>query len=283
MPIAELTDVSSYYELAGKGDPIVLLPGLGATAHIWDSALVHLAESFSVVRFDNRGVGRSVCKRQPVTLNDYSADLVELLDFLQLDRAHVLGLSLGGMIAQRFAIDHPSRVNRLVLVSCANRFGPYLREMLAVIGQAVRRFPARVYARTMSLLTVGPPYLDTDPSRINMHVEEHMKRAIPRSAVAQQLRCLAASDPNPSEYDIHAPTLVIAGEHDVLIPHCYAEQMANDIPGSRFVLVSKVGHNPFKECPERILPTIVDFLQGGESNAVDQEIHVHKNRLTDAW
>lgn len=271
MPVADLTDVSSYYELAGNGDPVVLLPGLGATAHVWDSALTHLTESFSVVRFDNRGIGRSVCKRQPVTLSDYSADLVELLDFLQLDRAHVLGLSLGGMIAQRFAIDHPSRVNRLVLVSCANRFGPYLREMLTVIGHAVRRFPARVYARTMSLLTVGPPYLDTDPSRINLHVEEHMQRAIPRSAVAQQLRCLAASDSNLWEYDIHAPTLVIAGEHDVLIPHCYAEQMANDIPGSRYVLVTKVGHNPFKECPERILPTIIDFLKGDAPKEIVQK------------
>ncbi|MEE9212362.1 MAG: alpha/beta fold hydrolase, partial [Phycisphaeraceae bacterium] len=115
MPFVELTDVRCYYELRGKGDPLLLIPGLGNTCRIWDPIAADLAEHFCLIGVDIRGVGQSVAKRQPNTLRDYTADLVELLDHLQVVRTHVMGLSLGGMIAQRFAIDHPDRVSRLVL------------------------------------------------------------------------------------------------------------------------------------------------------------------------
>jgi len=114
MAWAELSDVRCYYELHGEGEPLLLIPGLGGTCRLWDPIAPHLANDFSLILIDNRGIGRSVPRRKLRTLADYSSDIAELLDTLQLDRAHVLGLSLGGIIAQRFAIDHPSRVDRLV-------------------------------------------------------------------------------------------------------------------------------------------------------------------------
>src|SRR5215216_5896611 len=136
MAWAELSDVRCYYELVGEGDPLVLIPGLGGNCRVWDPIAPLLAEHFNLILLDNRGLGRSVARRKPRTLADYSSDLAELLDKLQLDRAHVLGLSLGGIIAQRFAIDHPSRVDRLVLVSCAARFTSYLMRITALLGHS---------------------------------------------------------------------------------------------------------------------------------------------------
>ena len=121
---ADLTDVRCYYELLGSGDPLVLIPGLGTTCALWDCVAAELANSFSLVMLDNRGMGRSFVKRAPQTLSDFAVDVVELMDHLQLDRAHVMGLSLGGIIAQQLAVDHATRVDRLVLVSCSNSFGP---------------------------------------------------------------------------------------------------------------------------------------------------------------
>src|SRR5687768_5260871 len=112
---ADLTDVRCYYELLGTGDPLLLIPGLGATCALWDGVTSDLSKSFSLILFDNRGIGRSVAKRAPQTLTDFAVDIVELMDHLQLKRAHVLGLSLGGIVAQQLAVDHPSRVDRLVL------------------------------------------------------------------------------------------------------------------------------------------------------------------------
>src|SRR5437773_4371679 len=125
MAWAELSDVRCYYEVVGEGDPVLFVAGLGGNCRVWDPVIPYLAQEFSCILTDNRGLGRSVARRKPRTLADYSADMAELLDKLQLERAHVLGLSLGGIIAQRFAIDHPSRVDRLVLVSCAERFTAY--------------------------------------------------------------------------------------------------------------------------------------------------------------
>ena len=260
MPFAELTDARLYYELNGEGDPLILVPGLGADCRFWDTIADDLLKHFSLIRVDNRGLGQSVPKRRPTTLRDYSADLVELLDYLQIERAHMLGLSLGGTIAQRFAIDHPSRVSRLVLVSCADRFGPYLCEVASLVGQSLRWFPKKMFAQMMEILGGGPMYFDADPQRLERRLEEIGQANVRRSAVVRQLRCLTASDPDPQEYHISAPTLVIAGEYDTLIPHCYVRRMAEAIPDSRFMLIPDAGHNPFLECPQKVLPSIIEFL-----------------------
>jgi len=270
MPLAELTDVRCYYELSGQGDPLVLIPGLGCTCRSWDPVRDELGEHFTLVCLDNRGMGRSVAKRQPHTLGDYSADVVELLDHLQLDHAHVLGISLGGIIAQRFAVDHPERVNRLVLVSCAHRFGPYLWEIAGLVGQSLRYFPAKLFTRTLEILGGGPAYLDAHPESIDQKVAEVAKNPVPRHALARQLHCLAASNPEPEDYRITAPTLVISGEHDSLIPHYFARKMADVIPDSRFMLIPDAGHNPFTECPDQVLPPIIEFLSAAEP-APDRE------------
>src|SRR5947207_13087468 len=117
---AELSDVRLYYEVIGEGAPLLLIPGLGNTCRVWDPVSPELARHFSLILVDNRGLGRSVARRKPRDLSAYSTDYCELLNALQLDRAHVLGLSFGGVIAQRVAMDHPSRVDRLVLVSCTD-------------------------------------------------------------------------------------------------------------------------------------------------------------------
>jgi len=152
MAWAELTDVRCYYEVLGQGEPLLLVPGLGVTCRTWDLVVPELARHFTLIMVDNRGLGLSLPKRPPRSTADYSTDLLELMDYLQLDRAHVMGLSLGGIISQRFAVDHPSRVERLILVSCADRFSPYLRQTALMLRHALRRFSWEEFARAIELL-----------------------------------------------------------------------------------------------------------------------------------
>ena len=260
MPWAELSDSRCYYELLGQGDPLLLVPGLGATCRVWDPIAPELSEHFTLILVDNRGIGRSVARRKPRTLADYSADLVELLDEWQLDRAHVLGLSLGGIIAQRFAVDHPNRVDRLILASCTDRFTTYLRRMAMLLGQSLRHFRRRDFAQTIDLLGTAPFHLDENTEELDRRLDEKCRNPVPARAMATQMRCLLCSEIDEDQYRITAPTLVIAGEHDALIPNCYAKRMADKIPGSRFVLLRGAGHNPLAETPGRVLPLIVNFL-----------------------
>jgi len=189
-----------------------------------------------------------------------------LLDYLQVDRAHVLGLSLGGVIAIKLAAEHAGRINRLVLALCTDRFTPYLREVAMLLGQTLGGLRRDAFARTVEVLGSAPEYLDAQPHLVAERVRQKREQRVPAREVARQLRCLAASQIDLERDPITAPTLVIAGEHDVLIPSCYARVTARRIAGSRFVLVPGAGHNPLAERPGEVLPEVIGFLKGRSSS-----------------
>jgi pimeloyl-ACP methyl ester carboxylesterase len=264
MAWAELTDCRAYYEVIGEGEPLLLIPGLGATCRLWDPIVPELARHFTLIMLDNRGMGLSKPKRKPRSLADYSTDYAELLDYLNVDQTHVLGLSLGGIAAQRFAVDHPQRIKRLILMSCTDRFSPYLLQITQLLGHSLRWFPRMLFLQTMELLATAPLYLDEHADEINRMLKEKCVDPVPKSAMATQLRCLLRSELEPDDYRITAPTLVVAGQYDALIPSCYAKIMADKIAGSQFVLLKGAGHNPLTEMPDVSLPVVVKFLHDGE-------------------
>ena len=264
MAWAELTDCRAYYEVIGEGEPLLLIPGLGATCRLWDPIVPELARHFTLIMLDNRGMGLSKPKRKPRSLADYSTDYAELLDYLNVDQTHMLGLSLGGIAAQRFAVDHPQRIKRLILMSCTDRFSPYLLQITQLLGHSLRWFPRMLFLQTMELLATAPLYLDEHADEIDRMLKEKCVDPVPKSAMATQLRCLLRSELEPHDFRITAPTLVVAGQYDALIPSCYAKIMADKIPGSQFVLLKGAGHNPLTEMPDVSLPVVVKFLRDGE-------------------
>ena len=269
MAYAELSDVRCYYELLGDGEPLLLIPGLATTCRLWDSIVPELSQHFTCIVVDNRGMGRSIARQTPHSLSDYVSDHIELLDHLQLPRAHVLGVSLGGVIAQHLAIDHPSRVDHLVLVSTASFFTPYLRRMASLLAQGLRHFKPENFLRMMELLATAPEFHDAHEQLVEQRVQSKCAANVSRRAIGTQLRCLASSEKKPEEYRIEAPTLVIAGEYDPIIPSCYARKMADLIPGSQFELIEGAGHNPLVDDAARVAPMIVEFLNDTGLEAVE--------------
>lgn len=265
MPFANLSDVRLYYEVLGQGEPLMMIPGLGGTCRTWDLVASQLAEQFTLILPDNRGIGHSVPKRQARNITDFSSDLIELLDELQLDRVHLLGISMGGVIAQKMAVDHPSRLNRLVLMSTAHRFGPYLRDIARLLGHSLHRMPRWLFHRTVELLGTAPSFYDRQAEDRSLSTTPVDPVEISRSALRTQLKCLAAEQVVDGDYSITAPTLVLAGEYDALIPNCYSRALAQMSPGSRFQLISGCGHNPASEQPDLVAPLIADFLNSSET------------------
>jgi pimeloyl-ACP methyl ester carboxylesterase len=284
MAWADLTDVRCYYELHGRGDPILFIPGLGATCEVWRPA-AELAKDFCLIFSDNRGVGQSIPKRAAVNLSCFTSDLVELLDFLQLDRVHVIGMSLGGIVAQRLAIDHPSRVDRLVLISSAHRTTPYLKGVSSLLAVALRKMPWEFFVRTIEVLGTAPQFIDANPKEFERRIGERSDCRGCREAVARQLQCLADDGGETDVSRIAAPTLVLAGEHDALIPSTYARQMAGEIPDARFELIEQTGHNPLSERPREVIERIARFLKSQEpaSSGVTEEESgtIHAWRLSE--
>jgi pimeloyl-ACP methyl ester carboxylesterase len=258
MPHVRLADCSLYYAERGGGPPLLLLMGLGGSHRSWgEPFLSALAGSFTLFALDHRGTGSSTRGTAPYTIPQLADDAVGALQVLGLARAHMLGLSMGGMVAQELALRHPPRVAGLVLASttCGGsraiwpsaegrrqfREGLRLGESLwpAVVTDAFaadnRPFLARIAFDT---LTAG-----TTPS-----VFAEQARAIARFSTWERLP------------QIGAPTLVLAGDHDRLIPPVNARILAGRIPGAEGAIVRDTGHCFVWEAPERAAAEIVRFL-----------------------
>jgi pimeloyl-ACP methyl ester carboxylesterase len=155
----------------------------------------------------------------------------------------------------------------LVLVSCADTFSPYLRQMTGLLAHSLRRLPMEMFVRTVELLGTSPEFLDSHRDVVEQRVSAKCRSRISATAVGNQLRCLAASENDPVHDRIFAPTLVIAGEYDPIIPGCYSKRMAEKIPHSEFFLVRGGGHNPVVDHPRSVLPPIIEFLRQEDDTA----------------
>lgn len=233
-----------YYEVHGEGPPLVLVMGIGYDSTLWTIAQVPaLSQQFKVVIFDNRDAGRSSKATSAYTIADMADDTAALMDALQIQRAHVLGLSMGGMIAQQFALRHAGRLNRLVLSGC---------------GAAPARSvfdPIQVWNWVKANDKSGEAFAGTQFNGLFSTAFLRNKEAV------QQTIAMLSSNPNPVgpdaynrqaqaylQYDaldnlagIKAPTMVVVGEQDLLTPPWVCEEVASKIPGARFEVIKGDG------------------------------------------
>ena len=266
MPFAPTRDVTTYYEEQGSGPAVVLIHGHGADRRLWDRQEPALAHAgYRVVRYDVRGHGHSSIPQTGYTWENYAADLKALLDQISVARAHLVGLSMGGSIALRFALDHPGRVLSLVLMGSALPGFGYSKEMESTIEElreavrregprkaferlwlthpmfdGIRRFPERfALLREMALSFPAADYLeDTDYPAPNRQLVERLG-------------------------EVSAPTLVIVGELDVPDFQLIADVLAENIPGAEKLVVPDTGHVPPLEQPEQVNRLLLDFLDEG--------------------
>ena len=262
MPTAQTGDLSLYYEESGSGEPVILLPGLGANHMAWANQVGALSPHFRCIAVDNRDAGQSGCASGQYTIGDMSRDVVGLLDALRLPSAHVIGWSLGGAIAQELAIGWPERVRRLCLVATYHHSDPRGRERQRAFAYLRRTLPPEVY------FGVTYPWSFT-------------YRAYLRPGFIEGMRERALSNPyqqSPEGYErqneatiahqakgrlgkILAPTLLLVGAEDILTPpERFSQPMAEEIPDARLVVLPEVGHGLLWEQPEAVSNALLDFL-----------------------
>lgn len=232
MPTLGVNGIQLYYEVHGEGEPLVLIVGLGTDISEWDSLIRPLAREFQVIAFDNRGAGRTDKPNQPYTIELMADDTEELLRALGIQRANVVGVSMGGRIALALALRHPGRVGKLVLVSTSAR--------------AARR---PWWFRPLSLLSSGALFRGKYPQ--------------PRAAFLRQLQASSSFNCADQLSEIVAPTLVMHGKRDKTVPVALAEELQAGIAGSR--LLAFAGGHIFFFLPserQRFLDALTAFLSG---------------------
>jgi 3-oxoadipate enol-lactonase len=228
-----------YWEAVGDGPPVLLIGGIGMDAGAWWRTVPVLARSFRVITFDARGLGRSAPSPYMCTTDDLAADSIAVMDAAGVDAAHVYGFSLGGMVAQQLALRHPDRVRRLVLGS--THAGGMLYQSMAggLTGLRSSSF-ARDPARAAVPYTYGRRCREEHPERI----EEDLERRVPLPFLTRnaQIGAVLRHDARRAVRRIEAPTFVVHGAEDRLMPVAAGRHLAETIPGAHLLVLSDAGH-----------------------------------------
>jgi pimeloyl-ACP methyl ester carboxylesterase len=254
MPNVEVAGSTLHYERAGSGEPLLLIQGMSATHLAWGRPfLSRLEQSFDCVVFDNRGIGRSAPTEGRFTTADLAADAAGLLEALGVERAHVLGISMGGMIAQELALAQPERLKTLTLGATycggegSSLMGPGEAELL---GAAMGSGDADRVFRAMWEINLSPGFRKDD-SGFAAFVEMASALPAPRDLVFRQMRACVQHDTQARLGQIEVPTLVVHGTEDRVLGVGNGRQIAALIPGARLQELDGVGHMFWWEQPER--------------------------------
>ncbi len=257
--------ITIHYEETGSGTPLVLIGGLTSTLEAWDGMVPALARRHRVIRPDNRGSGRTRVEPDDGrrSMERFADDVALLLDALAIERTHLLGASMGGMIVQEFALRHPGRLRSLV-IACSHHGGPQAlptppevaAAMVAGAAQgadaASRRAGLAVLFHPKSFETAADAIAGYDASK-----HEHPHSA---AELAQRAAAVAAFDASERLSSIDAPTLVIHGADDRVVPAENGRRIAERIRGAEWVAVPEAGHVFFLEHPRATERAILDFL-----------------------
>lgn len=292
MPSIKANGISLTYEAAGDpaGVPVVLIMGLGMQLIAWPDEFVEglVEQGYYVVRFDNRDAGLSTkmdahgtpnlvwawfksllgfSVGAPYTLHDMVADTVGLMDSLAIPKAHIVGASMGGMIAQLMAARHPERVLSLVsLMSSSLRRG--LPGPSAAVRKAMLRRPPRdregLVRHFMHIFRlIGSPSYPTPERQLRARIERAVDRNVSPGGVQRQLAAIAATgELCPLLRNITAPTLIIHGAADPLLPQACGADSARSIPGARLEVIQGMGHDLPPALIERLLALIDAHTRG---------------------
>jgi 3-oxoadipate enol-lactonase/4-carboxymuconolactone decarboxylase len=237
MPLIDVNGTKLFYDFTGPADaPVVAFSNsLGTTAEMWDHVVRPLASTFRCLRYDTCGHGRSPARSGPVTVRMLADDLAALMDALGVARAHVVGLSLGGMTAQALAIHHPGKVADLVLMATAAYLPP--AENWHARAKAVRAGGMRAIVDAVMARWFTPA---VDPARLAWY--RGLFLGIDPEGYAACCEAIAAMDLRPDLGRVSASTLVVAGSDDPVTDVAGSRALAAAIPGARFAVVENASH-----------------------------------------
>ena len=250
------------WDRRGNGAPLLLIHGLGYARWGWEPVLPELAEQFDVILFDNRGIGESDAPPGPYTVAEMAADAVQVLDEAGVARAHVVGTSLGGMIAQELALAYPERVDRLVL-ACTTPGGqkahPMPQVTVALMAEAATLEPA-VALRRFVENALAPATVEAHPEIVEQIMAHRLATAQQPAAWAAQASAGATFDAYDRLGALAAPTLVQHGDEDVVVDPRNADLLVELLPDARLERVPG-GHLFFWEAPEQFVSSVSAFLE----------------------
>jgi 3-oxoadipate enol-lactonase len=267
MPFVRASDgIRLHYSTSGRkgAPPVVLIQGLGADKNLWALQRLALARNYYAIAIDNRGAGRSDKPYGDYSLVQMADDTISVLDHAGVDEAHVVGASMGGVIAQILAIRHPGRVRSLTLACTACQQHPWRRELLGEWARIAGEKGMRAMTNSAARWTIGPRSLRRISPAVGWLGPLAMSR--PTHAFAAQVGAILAAPEDLSDEleQIDVPTLVMVGNQDILTPRGDSEELAERIPTAELVVISGAAHGFMIEHATTFNRILLDFLARAE-------------------
>jgi len=271
MAVIDIGGVQLAYERSGSGPPLLLIMGMSGSALSWGEPFLELLRAdFDVIAYDNRGVGASSRLEAPITTPEMAAHAAALLRALGLDSAHVLGISMGGMVAQELALAHPELIRTLTL-GCTYCGGPHSvrgsedpwRRIAAARASGDRELAMRASGE----MNVSASFA-ADEEQYRRFAQRALARPVAMAVIEAQGRAAVKHDTCARLPQIALPTLVVHGTEDRVLPVANGRMIAELIPGARLEILEGVGHMFFLERPERSAELLRTQKGTGEHAAV---------------
>jgi len=259
MSFIENSGAKIYWDERGQGDPVLLIMGLGYPSDMWHRTRPVLEAHYRTLVLDNRGVGRSDMPPGPYAIDLMASDAVAVMDAAKVERAHVFGISMGGMIAQELTLRNPGRVRSLIL-GCTAAGGP---TAVRAEHEVTQMLMARGYQSPDEAAEAALPFIyDAATPRARIDEDLAIRRPwFPRpEAYIAQLMGILAWEAHSRLPEIKAPTLVIHGQNDRLVPPGNGQLIAERIPGAKLVLLPNAGHIFPTDQSEASHRAVLDFL-----------------------
>lgn len=259
-----MSDIQIYFEEHGEGEPLLLIPGFAAGAWIWFKQVAPLSTKFRVVTFDPRGIGQSSFRFEPLTIRLLADDVAASLRGLNIERAHILGASFGGFVAQEFALAYPAMTRTLLL--CCTSFGgpnhvaPSMETLMALA--STNGFNTEERIRRNLLPAFSPGFVREHPDEIDDTVRLRLANPVVEEACRSQLVAAVGFNAESRVSGIKAPTLVLSGDADAIVPVQNSHNLAANIPGAKLKIIAGGSHLFFIEHPDEFNSIVTDFLEG---------------------
>jgi pimeloyl-ACP methyl ester carboxylesterase len=256
MPLARAGEIELSYDRAGSGPPLLLIMGMSGTFDHWDATfLAGLRRDFDVIVYDHRGVGSSsrLNGSGSLSIAQLAEDAAALLTALEVDSAHVLGISMGGMVAQELALAHPARIRTLSLgcTYCGGAGGALAsNEVMSKLAEAMTSGDRERAIRAGWEVNLSPDFAANDDAYARF-LDIGRRRAVPVEVIMEQMRAITEHDTSARLPEIELPTLVLHGTLDQMLPIQNGRLIAELIPDTRLEIFDGVGHLFFWEQPER--------------------------------
>jgi aminoacrylate hydrolase len=271
VPLLTLPDAEIYYELTGESSPVLFIQGVGVAGSGWLPQTDDLSTDFACLAFDNRGIGRSRSTTAMLSISQMAGDALALMDAMGFQSAHVVGHSMGGVIAQQLALTAPQRVKSLSLLCTFSQGGEATRLTPVILWLGMRsRIGSRAMRRRAFLEMLFPSaYLaGQGPVALSAHLEPLIGRDLAEQPpiVMQQLKALGAHDCSGRLHELASiPTLVLAARHDPIARVEYGRRLARLIPGSRYVEMADASHGVTIQDPPAINCLLREHFRSAET------------------